>query len=394
MTKNTCSNPANMNLSFFAFNLFAALSSSLQAEDVAANILISPYSIASALSLVLAGASDSQCQQELRTVLNVGSHSDIAMLTDNLTQSSVLTSANGIWSKNLKESYVNDVKNTHGAEASDLPTTYAPIDAFITEKTNGLLTNMLEGPVDPLTVAVLVNAVHFKSDWTVQFEKNKTIDGTFTSTDGNTMDAKFMKANRKMSLASNVDLLSGASIVQLDYGEVDELNQTDPEFAAFFILPSEAGKNALADVTQSLVELGTIFGSGVDKSFDKVLQQMSSFRKVDLSLPRFKISYGTKSIKEELKAIGVTVCFNDGTLMNMSDDPQVHLDEVLHKAVVEVTEEGTEAAAATVGTLMLASIPPPPVELTFDRAFIMLIMHLPTMTPVFVARVDDPDLIF
>jgi serpin B len=80
--------------------------------------------------------------------------------------------------------------------------------------------------------------------------------------------------------------------------------------------------------------------------------------------------------------------------MEMSDDPLVHLDEVFHKAVMEVTEEGTEAAAASVGIIMTRSMPMPPEKLVFDRPFVMIILHVPTKTPLFLARVDDPELMF
>jgi serpin B len=232
-------------------------------------------------------------------------------------------------------------------------------------------------------VAVLVNAVHFKSDWTIPFEKNLTSAGHFTSTHGTRKEAMFMKATRNMNFAADVELLRGASIVQLDYGEVDASKRDeDDEFAAFFILPSREGEGGINDVIQSLA----------DQSFDTVLDQMSSWRKVALSLPRFKFSYGTKSIKAELKSIGISACFEDEMLLEMSEDPSVRLNEVLHKAAIEVTEEGTEAAAATVVVMYGGAMPRPPVTLTFDRPFIMLILHRPSMSPLFLARVDDPDL--
>merc|ERR1719469_1463735 len=79
--------------------------------------------------------------------------------------------------------------------------------------------------------------------------------------------------------------------------------------------------------------------------------------------------------------------------LQMSEDPEVYLDDVLHKAVMEVTEEGTVAAAATAGIMMSRSIPKPPIDMIFDRPFGMVVLHTPSMTPLFVARVNDPDFI-
>jgi serpin B len=151
----------------------------------------------------------------------------------------------------------------------------------------------------------------------------------------------------------------------------------------------------LNGVIDQLVALNTDSSSNVHDTFDDMLRQMSSHQKVELSLPRFKMEYGTKSLKNELRGLGLGACF-DGTdvLMEMSDDPLVHVDEVLHKTVIEVTEEGTEAAAATVAIMMSRSLPTPVPKIKFNRPFIMVILHSSTNTPLFVAKVDDPELYF
>lgn len=350
------------------------------------------------MALVLAGATkDSVCQNELQTVFQLKSHEDFPLLSQQVISSNKtgtgvsLTSANGIWSRSsLKHSYVDTIQQVHGAEASDLPETYAPIDAYITKKTNGLIENMMGGdPIDALTVAVLVNAVHFKGDWTTQFDKKLTTRGTFTNLYGEKKQAAFMKATRKMPFAQDVRLLGGASIVQLDYGK-QKSNDTPAEYAAFFILPKEKGQTALHNVVERLSTL-----HAKKKSFSSILDQMSSQNKLELTLPRFKLSYGTRSLKKELRSLGVNSCFDDDmALLELSEDPTVHLHEVFHKAVLEVTEEGTEAAAATAAIMRARSLPMPPTEMTFDRPFLMLILHMPSLTPLFLARADNPDLIF
>ena len=375
-----------MNLSAFAYGLFSALATNTSDD----NIVISPFSIASALGLVLAGATDDgTCQQQLHNVLNVDSHEDLPILTKNLLSSTgpsvSLTSANGIWSNSLKDSYIETVQKTHHAKADKLPAKYDTIDSYISKETNGLIKDMLTGPIDPLTVAVLVNAVHFKGDWTEQFNKTFTDSGTFTTFDGEAKEAMFMRATRKMNFAMDVDLLDDATIVQLDYGKQNKMGRQ--EFAAFFILPAETGRCALNGVIERLVALSADSGN----SFESVLDQMSSFSKAELYLPRFKMSYGTKSLVPALKSLGLKSCFEgEGMFMNMSDDKKVYLDDVLHKAVLEVNEEGTVAAAATAAIMMTRSLPRRPEVIRFNRPFIMLIYHMPSNTPLFVARVDNP----
>lgn len=154
----------NPNLASFAFNLF-----SLLATPESTNVLISPFSIASALALVLAGATiDSICQYQIQNLLNIQNHSDIPVISNLLLQSSNSSgidfeSATGIWTtSSIKPAYIETVQNIHGAVADTLPNSFDPINEFVSQKTNGMIENLLQGNIDPLTVAILVNAVYFK----------------------------------------------------------------------------------------------------------------------------------------------------------------------------------------------------------------------------------------
>lgn len=413
-------------ISSFAYNLFALLGTSGSNGTsldtyTGPNVLISPFSISSALGLLLAGATiNSTCQEEIQGVLDVTSHLQLPMLTHEvLPQTSLLdnanananangadehagvklTSANGIWSRDLRPSYINTITTQHNAVAEPLPANlkFDPINEYIETQTNGMLPNMLEGDIDPLTVAILVNAVHFKGDWTEQFNASDTEKGIFTTSEGVEQEADFMHASRKMMSVMDVKELDGADMVRLDYGELEGNANDQAEYAALFIKPKQSGKEAMDGVIQSLAALASGDGESPPTSSLGVIMgdQMSNRRKVDLALPRFKIEYGTQSIKSHLKTMGMTSVFDDEeVLMEMSSDKLVHLDDVLHKAVMEVTEEGTEAAAATVGIIMTRSMPMPPIDMHFDRPFVMVVVHVDTMTPLFLARVDDPQFSF
>lgn len=397
-SKNTNACPSTTtktnHLSTFSYDLFSELSRSSDA-----NVLVSPFSVASAMAMVLAGATPkSTCESELKNVLGVDSHDVVAESTKEIVSSSSesvsLTSANGLWSRSaVRPSFAETVREIHSAVAAELPDTYVPIDEYVSEKTNGLLQNTMEGgPVDPLTVAVLVNAVHFKGDWTVEFEKESTATGTFTNHDGGTERVPFMRSERETNFASGVEALGGADVVRLDYGTKD-----DADVAALFVLPAEKGREALDDVVERLSTLNAEDDCGTKrKSFSETaLGRTFSKSKLRLYLPRFRISYGTRSLKAELRSLGVNSCFDDDeSLLEMSDDPKVRLDEVVHKTVMEVTEEGTEAAAATVAVIKSRSLPRPSPTIKFNRPFVMLVMHLPTNTPLFLAKVDDPEFEF
>jgi serpin B len=386
----TSASCAAFSITMFAFNLFAKLSKGPQDT----NILISPFSIASALAMIQAGTQDASiAHTEFQNVLGFSNHLEISSLSKQIASAESTSKAvqfigaNGIWSKRLRESYVNAMVADHDALAAEIPSTFQPIDQFITTKTNGMLQNVVEGTIDPLTVAILVNAVFFKGKWTHPFDPIKTSSGTFTTLSGNKKEGPFMKMERQMKVSMNSPLLDGAHIVQLDYGNTG----TSPaEFSAFFILPSDHGVQTMDNLIDSLARLGSESDSNrsgfVQNLVDSLYEQ-----KVEIRVPRFKLSYGTKNLSEELQDMGLKSVFTDGSLPEMSDDPRVHLDDVLHKAIIEVTEEGTVAAAATVGIVMTRMIPVPSPIIAFDRPFLLLIFHIPTNTPLFLSKVCDPE---
>lgn len=411
------------NLSAFGYELFSHVANTTSEP----NVLLSPFSIASALALVLAGATpDSTCQSEIQSALSVSSHSQIPALSQQILHSSSdtnpdggggdesvqLTSANGLWiAKSIMQSYTKVAQHVHGAKVSPLPETFAPIDAYITAKTNGMIENMLEGPIDPLTKAVLINAVYFKGAWKTKFDLDKSEEGRFKSNNGGEpRKAVFMKSTRRMKVATHVKELGQANIISLEYGKsmnVDEsigvispeyrnnMNEDkstdDSDFSAIFLLPPENTSDSLSNVFSSLAILSK---STDGTSLGDILEKTMNYERVQLLLPRFRISYGTESLKSPLQSMGIQAAFaGDNNFLRMSEDPEVYLDDVLHKATMEVTEEGTVAAAATAGIMRSRSMPSPPIDMIFDRPFGMVVVHTPSMTPLFVARVNDPDFI-
>jgi len=476
------------NLSSFSFHLFSTL---LNSTDISpqSNVLLSPFSIASALALLLTGATHhSPCQYQLLNTLSITSHLDMAVLHQSLRTSLdtpihknhvEFNSANGIWVKgqSILDSYVNLVKQVHRAEAAPLPTTYQPINEFVESNTNHMISNMMEeGEVDPLTVAILVNAVYFKGLWQNSFDSRMTTESSFYVKGGTrsrtpthihgkddllqleegTIErrAKFMFAERNMEVALNVDELNGASFVRLDYGkplgtsergggdsrdprarrqrmmkkdeklEEDEDKEgqveQESEFSAFFILPSKDSQDGIDGVFTQLAKLSqpspsssssssssstTTTTSTTSLPITKILSNTQS-QKIKLYLPRFKLISPTTSLNSHLQSLGIKDVFTGSSVLNqMSNDPDVHLSNVLHKAVMEVTEEGTVAAAATVGLVMTRAMPRPNPVLRFDVPFGVLVVYNNKdgedgkdggsgYTPLFMGRVTDPEFDF
>jgi len=409
----TCRLP---NLSDFGFSLFSEITT----ENEEANVLLSPFSVASALALILAGATpQSACQTEIRSVLSVSSHAQLRTLSKQIIKSSSqssssitaqatldeedddgggveFTSANGVWiDGSITESYVQMARDVHRAKASSLPETFDPINQFVYDQTNGMIEKMLEGEPDPLTVAILINAVYFKGSWKRKFDPTKTEKGIFKTTSGEEREAMFMKDTRLINVAIGVKELGDAKVISLEYGmktknkDSSEGVRNDAEFCALFLLPPKNTKESLTNVFTSLAKLS----KNTSKiSLKDILDKMNP-REVQLSLPRFRVSYGTISLKPQLRRLGINDAFDGHNIFSqLSEDPRVYLDDVLHQSAMEVTEEGTVAAASTSGVIN-TRFKPIPLKMNFHRPFGMIVLHVPSMTPLFVARMEDPEFI-
>jgi len=371
-----CEAETCVDISPFGSSLFA-----LASQDTG-NVLISPLGVSNALSLVLAGATPSStCENEIKEVLKVSSHTELPrlgmLLSSTAEEGGVqLTTANSVWTNNIKPEYISLVREKHASEALALPKDYSAVDDWLKEKTHGLISNVLSGPIDSNVVALLMNVVHFKGSWANKFDESRTEDGTFNSSDG-PLKARMMHAHRKMDVAR---LPGKATALRLDYGS----NGSAGDFCAVFVLPHQP-------TTASMQE--AINGIAL-KQMSKTLSLFSS-KDVLLQLPRFKVEWGAKSLKPYLRKLGINSAFDGrGIFSGMSDDPKVYLDDVIQKVVMEVTEEGTVAASSTMAMMKSRSLPPPPLEISFDRPFLMIVMHSPTATPVFIGKFDKPELMF
>ncbi len=113
---------------------------------------------------------------------------------------------------------------------------------------------------------------------------------------------------------------------------------------------------------------------------------------IDLELPRWTTSWGAK-LRPTLVAMGMALAFADPDFSGMTTDEKLHIDEVIHRAFVDVNERGSEAAAASaviMGVRPSLSEPPPPVVFHADHPFLYLIRDTATGLILFMGRVVDP----
>ena len=392
--------------SSFGTELFSELCAELPPES---NVLISPLSVYQALALTKAGATvGSDNEEELQQILGSEDIEDEYLslqeqAENNDPQADVqLTMATSIWADNLKPSYVDMAHDDFSAEAMPLPARYTPVDEWIEKKTKGMIKDMMGGEkLDPLTVALLVNAVWFKGIWTHEFDPSETTEGTFylhndmperdldkpqrqvpVATNG--IQAKFMRSHSNMKVIQESLVLGNASAVIMDYGK--QTSGQPAEFTSMFILPASNSIDSMNNVVSGL-EM---------QSISDLFEEAQSID-VRLALPRFRLNSGTKKLKSMLESMGMEIAFDINVAHKfdqMSVDPDLYVEDVHHSACMEVTEEGTEASAATVVEIRTRTARPRVYSLTFDRPFVVIVLHRPTGIPLFIGRVENPDFSF
>ena len=150
--------------------------------------------------------------------------------------------------------------------------------------------------------------------------------------------------------------------------EIVALNYTNSDFRMLFILPEKCVKNISLE----------------DLDFETLDSKLTS-TELSLKLPKFKIEFEAELVKT-FESLGVKEIFRAANFQEMIDREDVRVDSILHKAVVEVQEEGAEAAAATA----VISTRSPSKIIEFDRPFLFIIQDVNHKIPLFMGRIVDP----
>ena len=237
------------------------------------------------------------------------------------------------------------------------------------EKTEGKIVDLIpRGVLDELTRLVLTNAIYFKGDWSKPFPKAATRDDTFHVGDGKTVTVPLMFKNDDFGYRAG----DGLKVVELPYGKGD--------LSAVAILPDAVDGLPALEAKLTAEGLGRWLGE---------LRR----RKVQVFLPRFKLT-SQFSLRDVLAELGMHRAFDrDGAdLSGISTQEKLHISAVVHKAFVDVNEEGTEAAAATgvVVATRAAMVRQEPAVFRADHPFLFLIRDTRSGSILFVGRVDNP----
>ena len=359
----------------FAFELYERYSAGN------GNILFSPYSISTALSMVYEGAGGETAEEVADVFHFIEEPSERKTATSNIhntlngkDRDYELHTANALWMQEdypILEDYVDAVMNYYSGEANSLNFSGAPeesrvtINDWVEEKTNDRIKELFPpNSIYPDVVLVLTNAIYFKGDWLIEFDEESTSKDTFHVSPVESVEVDMMSLKGEKF-----------NYTQTDEMQILELPYTGKDVSMILILPNE-GNMADVESTLSCDELG-VLTEGLEESV------------VDIYLPRFKLE--TKYfLKEDLIEMGMPIAFTpSANFTGISKEEGLFIDKVIHQAFIEVNEEGTEAAAAT-GVVIALGYTQPNEVFRADHPFIFIIQDKATGTILFMGRVANP----
>lgn len=292
----------------------------------------------------------------------------------------------------LLANYTDRMASLFGAVAR-AGCTAADVNTWCATLTRGLITEILS-PGVPFEVA-LVNAVYFKGRWATAFDPNATRAAAFVLPGGRGQkQVKMMEHTFRLGPGAGARIFCSNGSGDQGGGNSDAHTavilpyqaSAAGMFSAACILPPP-GAGAVASLRWWLANGAAVLAAD-DAGSNGVISRGGQLR---VRLPRFRAS-SSVSLGDALQACGIQAAFQQGRAdfsRLAPDGCDLALSEVLQKVVVEVSESGTVAAAVTAAVLTRC-LPPPPIEVTFDRPFAFVVLETRTGTTLFAGVVNEP----
>jgi serpin B len=366
----------------FAVDLYGKL------RDQGGNLFFSPESISTALAMAYAGARGATASEMAQTLHFTLPPEQLqpamgALLNDlNAAHTGYqLSVANALWAQQgykFLDDFLNIMKSNYGAGFNEVNFKGAPeaarstINQWVEQKTQGKITNLLPpGTVSPITRLVLTNAIYFKGDWQMQFDKAQTKLEDFHLSPTETVKVSLMHRD------GGFNYFNGGAFQAL------EIPYKSNELSMVVFLSNDIG--GLSALEQSLT------GSNARQW----LQELRFAPKVIMTIPKFKMTKEFE-LAGTLGAMGMPRAFQPGAadFSGMTGNRDLSISAVIHKAYIDLNEEGTEAAAATGVTMRAATArapnPTPPIVFRADHPFVFMIRDTRSGGILFMGRVTHP----
>ena len=366
------------NNNIFALELFNKLAYGKE------NVFFSPYSISTAIAMTYAGAKGNT-KKEIGKVLHFDSNQNnlnkkLSVLLKymnslNSPGSFSIYSANSLWAQSgyfFNKTYISNIKKYYFAAIQtldfkkDAENSRKIINKWVEEKTFNKISELIKPDIlNNLTRLVLVNAIYFYGSWEKQFDETLTKQMEFYIEKDKVVKANFMFSNDKYCYLEN----DKAQIIDIPY---------DGKKASMWIM---LPKNP--DNLNSLINLFK------GDNYLKISNKMA-IQKVKLLLPKFSIT-SEFELNETLKKMGIYDAFSlNADFSGMTGKKDLMIDKVIHKAFIDVSEKGTEAAAATAVVIREKSAPAKEIVFKADHPFFFLIKENKTGQILFAGKVYNP----
>ena len=364
----------------FAFNLYGQLKSE------AGNLFFSPLSIQTALAMTCCGARG-ETGRQMVSVMGFREDRPIrpewmaaacgeflaALRGDGKPRAYELSAANALWGQKghgFLPAYLGFLRKNYGAGlrevdfAADTEGSRRTINAWVEKETRDRIKDLIPpGLLQPLTRLVLVNAIYFKGDWVFAFKKSETKDGDFFAAGGQKARVPMMHQTEHFGY--------------LDGDEFQALEMPYKGGALSMVILLPKKKDGLAAFEKTL-------------SAEKVAEWLAKLarREVWVTVPKFKTT-AQFMLADTLKRMGMTDAFDGGKadFSGMDGKRDLFISAVIHKAFVDVNEEGTEAAAATAIVGTFGGGPP---SFYADHPFLFLIRERKSGCILFMGRLANP----
>ncbi|HUX07012.1 MAG TPA: serpin family protein [Acidobacteriota bacterium] len=359
----------------FACDLYGIL------RNAEGNLFFSPLSIRTALAMAYGGVRGETAAQ-IAEALNFDPNQDkfhpamsafIKELDDSGSKGKYeLFIANALWGqKDYKflGKFLALMRNDYGAPLkkvdfiSETEQARQAINAWVKNRTKEKIRNLIKRNVlSDVTRLVITNAIYFKGNWEAQFDKKDTKDLSFELSSGDLINTPFMSQRGEFRYLEN------------DRFQALEMPYAGGRLAMVFFLPKR-------------VEGLGRFERSISAAKLKLWLNNMNLSEIDVYLPKFKFSSGFDLV-DALKSLGMIDAFGlMADFTGMVERPDLFISAVVHKAFVEVNEEGTEAGGATGVVIEFKAAPN---AFRADHPFLFLIRDLETGAILFMGRVTNP----
>ena len=371
----------------FAFSMYRAINKVSNSK----NLVFSPYSISLALAMTYGGARG-ETAKEMEQALQIELPEDrfhkswnnldqwLATLEEDSNQNDEgfdLQISNAVWVQQgypFLESYLNLLAEYYGAGLQTTDFVQFPEESQIGHKQSCCRSDSSKdkksnstGAIHPLTRMALVNAIYLSAPWRQPFDEKLTKEKPFYLIDGSEIAAPFMEQTQEIPYY--VD--DSVKMVSLPY--------SDGQLSMVIMMP------ASGSFQQFLNQL----------DFQEIIEMVEnqSSGKVEINIPRFRLE-NDFNLNEMLKNLGMNRAFipDQADFSGMEPGREIYIDQVFHKAFIDVNEAGTEAAAAT-AVLMAGKgfNPDEPQKITFDHPFLFFIQEKESGAILFIGQVTNPN---